>query len=163
MSHMRLWEQLGSALQNERDAYRQLFALLSEELPAIKKMNPHSLADLNQQKESILQLIAQCEQERSALLRKMADPSFQGNLLGWLWNSTSPQAALVKPVLRELVFIGKQVKTIGENNSGLTVRALHVVREAIGMIHSGLGSQPVYGESGQLRFPSMATSLNLQG
>ena len=163
MSQIRLWEQLRSALQKERDAYHQLFALLSEEFPAIKNMNPHGLADLNHQKESTLQIISQCEQERSALLSKLVDPSFKGNLLEWLWHSSAPQAAVVKPMLRDLVSIGKQVKKIGENNSGLTVRALHVVREAIGMIHSGLGSQPVYGESGQLRFPSMATTLNLQG
>ena len=163
MSQIRLWEQLRSALQKERDAYHQLFALLSDELPALKKMNHLSLADLNLQKESTLQIISKCEQERSALLRKLADPSFKGNLLEWLWNSSTSQAAVVKPVLRELVSIGKQVKKIGENNSGLTVRALHAVREAIGLIHSGRGSQPVYGETGQLRFPSMATSLNLQG
>ena len=163
MSQRRLWEQLRSALQKERDAYHQLFALLSEELPALKTMNPHGLADLNHKKESTLHVITQCEQERSALLSQLADPSFKGNLLEWLWESSLPQAALVKPMLQELVSIGKQVKQIGQNNSGLTVRALHAVREAIGMIHSGLGSQPVYGESGQLRFPSMATSLNLQG
>ena len=163
MSQQRLWEQLRFALQKERDAYHQLSALLSEEVPALKTMNQHLLADLNLQKESTLQIIAQCEQERSALLSKLADSSFNGNLLEWLWHTSASQAALVKPVLQELVSIGKQVKNIGEKNSGLTVRALHAVREAIGMIHSGLGSQPVYGESGQLRFPSMGTSLNLQG
>ena len=163
MSQTGLWGQLGLALQKERDAYQQLFTLLAEELSALKNMNHLSLADLNHHKESTLQIISQCEHERSALLRKLVDPSFKGNLLEWLWESSAPQAAVVKPMLRDLVTIGKQVKQIGENNSGLTVRALHVVREAIGMIHRGLGSQPVYGESGQLKFPSMTTSLNLQG
>ena len=36
MSQTGLWGQLGLALQKERDAYHQLFALLSEELPALR-------------------------------------------------------------------------------------------------------------------------------
>ena len=163
MSRTGPWTQLNSALLKERNTYRQLSHLLTEEWTALKAMDHHRVVDLTHQKERLLSLITQYEQERNSYLRKLAGPLFQGDLLKWLSQSRAPQAKVAQQTLDELVSVGERVKHMGENNSGLTVRALHVVRETIGLIRTGLGAQPVYGESGQLRFPSVTSCVNLQG
>ena len=157
------WEALIHTLRSERDAYHDLSVLLIEEHPLLRSMDHQRLLEVNSRKEAVLDSIRHLEQERTARLKEFPGSRSLDDFAEWLASTKFSQVEEVQAALNELVNIAKRVKQQSEENAGLTFRALYIVREALGLIYSGLGTQPVYGDSGQLTFPSVATSMNLKG
>lgn len=163
MSRENLWNQLSHLLQNECSAYEQLLELLNDEWAVLRTLQYQRLVQIAGQKEEILASITNLERDRVVCGKGLYDDGSEGDSLKWLAESTHPHALPAKRALKKLVAIGSQVKQLSNRNSGLLSRGLHVVREAMTVVQEGLGLVPVYGESGQLSSPSVATSLNIQG
>lgn len=163
MTHLDPWIQLTALLRREQENCQGLLDILMEEESALQALDQQKLASIHERQERILHRMAADQRERNARLRDLAGASWQGNLLTWLSKTPSPQAATAQAALRDLVAVGRRVQDVRERNAALSARGLHIVREAIGVIYAGRGIQPVYKESGALNFPSLTTSLDLQG
>ena len=150
------WEALIHTLRSEREAYHDLSVLLIEELPFLKSMDHQRLLEVNSRKETVLDSIRRLEQERLACLKEFAGCRSLDDFAKWLASADFSHVREVQAALNELVNMAKRVKQQSEENAALTFRALYIVREALSLIYSGLGTQPVYGDSGQLTFPSVA-------
>ncbi|MGB0908742.1 MAG: flagellar export chaperone FlgN [Nitrospirales bacterium] len=157
------WSQLSLLLQQECRVYEQLLELLNDEWTVLRTLQYQRLVQIASQKEEILASITNLERDRVICGKGLHKDGSQGKSLKWLVESTHPHAIPAKQALRKLMSIGSQVEQLSNRNSGLLSRGLHVVREAMMVVQEGLGLVPVYGESGQLSSPSVATSLNLQG
>ncbi len=157
------WKQLSHLLQEECRAYGILLSLLKKEWSVLRTLNYQELLKIAAQKEEILLSITDLERDRIACGHVLDRQESEGQSLQWLAESTRPQARPAQRVLKELHAIGSQVKRLSDRNAELLNRGLHVVRGAMMVVQEGLGLQPVYGESGQLSTPSMATSLNVEG
>jgi hypothetical protein len=66
-------------------------------------------------------------------------------------------------MLIELLRLARTIQDQGKKNETLIRRIQHSVREAMHFIYTGLGTGPVYQESGTLNFPSVPSSVHLQG
>lgn len=163
MSRAHVWGQLTQLLQSEGKAYGHLLDLLKEEWSALRTLNYQEVVEVARQKEDVLTEIANIEKERAICVLRLRQDAGQEPSLQWLAASTLPQAVSAKHALTELVAIGRQVKELSNNNSGLINRGIHVVREAMNAVQEGLGLKPVYSETGELTCPTVATSLNIQG
>ena len=128
------------------------------------KVNRDQLREITQQKEQILSSIRQLEQARLSRLNDLIGDQALDALTDWLRRHQVPESKKVQAALNRLVSISElKVKQQSEKNATLIFRGLYVVREALSLMYTGLGTQPVYGDSGQLTFPSVATSLNFKG
>ena len=107
--------------------------------------------------------IERVEQKRMACMKALHEGSSQEISLEWVLKSSLPESAPAKHTLKTLMSVGHKVKQLSKKNAGLISRGLHVVREAMNVVHEGLGFQPMYGESGNLTFPTASTSLNVEG
>ncbi len=163
MASTSLWKQLYQLLQDECIAYEQLGQLLHEEWSALRKSNYQECVDIARRKEDVLTHIQRVEKERVACVRALSEGLSQEISLDWVLKCSLPESVPAKHTLKQLISVGQRVKQLSENNAGLISRGLHVVREAMNVVHGGLGFQPMYGESGSLKFPSVSTSLNVEG
>ena len=163
MSQAYVWAQLTQLLQAEGKAYGQLLDLLKEEWSALRTLNYQEVVEVARQKEDVLTRIANIEKERAICALRLRQDAEHDSFLQWLVTSTHSQSLPAKHALTELVAIGQQVKELSNKNSGLINRGMYVVQEAMNVVQEGLGLKPVYGETGQLTCPTVATSLNIQG
>ena len=157
------WEQLCHLFQNECVAYQHLMELLHEEWSVLRQLDYPQLVDVTHRKEVVLSRIRTIEEERVACIRALPQVTSQSELLEWVAQATVPEAARAKGVLTQLISIGKQVKVLSARNTRLINRGLQVVRDAMSVVHEGLGVKPLYGESGCLTYATGATSLNVEG
>jgi len=157
------WEQLRHLFHDEYLAYEQLSELLREEWSVLRKFNYLELLDVSRRKEVILIRIRSLEEERLECIKTLQQATVFEEPLAWVAQSTSLEAAPAREVLAQLVVVGQQVKDLSDLNTGLISRGLQVVRDAMHVVHEGLGIKPLYGESGCLTFSSASTSLNVEG
>ena len=163
MNRTDLWGRLAHTLRSECDAYRHFLQLLKEEAPCLQQLSPQALHDVTSQKTQVLALIQQLDGVRMGLLKRLAGPACKEDLIPWLARSIHPRASEAQAALKELVRFGREAKAHGKRNGALLSHAQYVVREALHVIYTGLGAQPLYGQSGQLSFPSVTGSVSLQG
>jgi len=157
------WERLRLLFQDECLAYEHLTELLHEERSVLCQSDYLALLDVSRRKEVVLIRIRSIEEERVACVKKLQQTTVFEEPLAWVAQSTSPEAAPAQQALRQLVAVGQQVKALSEQNTGLISRGLQIVRDAMHVVHEGLGVKPLYGESGCLMFSSATTSLNVEG
>lgn len=157
------WERLCLLLQDECLAYEHLLELLREEWSVLRKLEYLELLDVSRRKEVVLNGIRSVEAERSECVRILQQSMSHEEPLSWVEQCPVSEAAPAKQVLSQLVALGQQVKALSAQNSGLISRGMHVVQEALQVVHDGLGVKPLYGESGCLTFSSGVTSLNVKG
>ena len=157
------WVDLQKLFQEECTAYHRLAELLEEEWTVLKQLDPARLHDVSDRKEEILKQIEGLESARTRCVRQFHPIDDHEQSLDWVVNSKLPESRPVQRILRQLVSIGKRVKQLSNQNSRLISRGLHIAREAMQVVHDGLGHQPMYGETGSLKFPASPTSLNVTG
>ncbi|MCA9472470.1 MAG: flagellar protein FlgN [Nitrospirales bacterium] len=157
------WGELQRLFQEECAAYRRLADVLEEEWTLLKRLDHARLHDISDRKEDILKHIEGLERSRTHCVQLLHPIDSSKQSLEWVVHTQVPESIPVKRILRQLISIGKRVKQLSDQNSRLISRGLHIVREAMQVVHEGLGYQPMYGETGGLRFPGRPTSLDIKG
>ncbi|GJL53203.1 MAG: hypothetical protein NPIRA02_03350 [Nitrospirales bacterium] len=164
MSSTSLWEQLHDLFEEECIAYEQLTELLHEEWTVLRQLDYLHVLDVTRRKEVVMIRIRSIEEERATCLEALRTSLPQEDTsFAWVAESTMPEAVPAQRALTKLVTIGRQVKALSAQNAGLINRGLQVVRDAMSVVHEGVGVKPLYGESGCLTFASASTSLNVEG
>lgn len=163
MNQTDLWDRLAHTLRSECEAYQSLLQLLDEEGLCLQRLSLQSLHEVTSRKAQLLTLIEQLDGVWMDQLQGLARSARKEELLPWLGRSIHPRAKEAQAALNALISLGHKTKACGKRNGNLLSHAQYVVHEALQVIYAGLGAQPVYGQSGQISFPSVTGSMSLQG
>lgn len=157
------WDHLLTLLGEMQVVFQKFLSLLPEEERLLLGMDRQGMADITEKKEQVLEAMCRYEQQVMAVMHELAGPKNQESLGGWLKQSRQPQALLANTIFDELFGLARKIQEQGKKNEALIRRTQHVVREAINLIYTGLGTGPVYQGSGVLQFSSVPSSVNIQG
>jgi len=144
-------------------SFQEYFSLLSHEERTLRVMDRQGLTDVNSQKEQVLDAMFQLEQQVERELRQLGGSEGQESIWNWLKKARDPRAQSAHGMLIELLRLGRIIQEQGKKNEVLIRRIQHRVGEAIHFMYAGLGTGPVYQGSGTLNFPSVPSSVHLQG
>jgi hypothetical protein len=157
------WDRLLVLLGEMQVVFQEFLSLLCEEEGLLLRMDRQGIADIMEKKEQGLEEMCRYEQQVMTMLQQLAGPENQEHLGGWLKKLREPQAFKAETIFHELVGLARKIQAQGKRNEAVIRRTQHVVREAIHLIYTGLGTGPVYQGSGALRAPSVLSSVQLQG
>jgi len=157
------WDHLLGLLGEMQVVFQEFLSLLREEERLLLSMDRQGVADITEKKEQVLEAMCRYEQQVMAVIHQLAGPKNQESLGGWLKTSRQPQASLANAIFHELLGLIRKITEQGKKNQTLIRRTQYVVREAINLIYTGLGTGPVYQGSGVLQFSTVPSSVNLQG
>jgi len=158
-----MWDHLLALLEEMQVVFHEFLSLLREEERLLLAMDRSGVADITEKKEQGLEEMCRYEQQVMAVLQQLAGPENQEHLGGWLKKLREPQAFKAETIFHELFGLVRKIQAQGKKNEAVIRRTQHVVREAINLIYTGLGTGPVYQGSGALRAPSVLSSVQLQG
>lgn len=150
-------------LTEAQSSFQQYFVLLSDEERTLRIMDRQGLADVNSQKELVLDAMCRLEQQVERELQQLAGSDVHESIGSWLKKVRDPQGQAAHAILAELFRLARRIQEQGKKNEALIRRVQHRVREAIHFMYTGLGTGPVYQGSGTLNFPSAPSSVHLQG
>jgi hypothetical protein len=157
------WERLLVILEEAQSSFQQYFSLLSHEEHTLRTMDPKGLTDVNSQKEQVLDAMCRLAQQVERELRWLAGLEAHESIWSWLKKARDPRAQLAHGMLTELLRLARRIQEQGKRNEDFIRRIQHRVREAIHFMYTGVGTGPVYQGSGTLNFPSVPSSVHLQG
>ena len=157
------WDHLLGLLGEMQVVFQEFLSLLREEERLLLGMDRQRVADIMEKKEQVLETMCRYEQQVMAVMHQLAGAKNQESLGGWLKKSRQPQASSANTIFHELFGLTLKIQEQGKKNEALIRRTQHVVREAINLIYTGLGTGPVYQGSGALQFSSVPSSVNLHG
>jgi flagellar biosynthesis/type III secretory pathway chaperone len=143
--------------------FQEFLSLLREEERLLLGMDRPGVANITEKKEQVLEAMCRYEQQVMAVMHQLAGPENRELLGGWLKKSRQSQASSANTIFHELFGLTRKIQEQGKKNEALIRRTQHVVREAINLIYTGLGTGPVYQGSGTLQFSSLPSSVNLHG
>lgn len=158
-----MWERLLVMLGEAQASFQEYFALLTHEERAIRIMDRQGLTDVNGHKEQVLDRMCRLEQQVERELQQLIGPTVTENFLSWLKKATDPRAQSVHGLLTDLLRLAGLIQEQGKKNEALICRTQHRVRDAIHFMYTGMGTGPVYQGSGIVNFPSIPSSVHLQG
>jgi hypothetical protein len=157
------WERLLGLLTEAQSSFQCYVGLLAHEERTLRLMDRQGLTEVNNQKEHGLEAMCRLEQQVKDELQQLAGSHAQESVRSWLKKVQDPRAQLAHDMLIELLRLAHTIQDQGKKNETLIGRIQHSVCEAIQFIYAGLGTGPVYQESGTLNFPSVPSSVHLQG
>lgn len=157
------WDALLSLLGEMQGVFQDFLSLLCQEERLLLAMDREEVATLTDTKEHVLETMCRYEQQLMGVLQHLAGPEHHHALGGWLKQVRQPQAFKANTTLHELFGLTQKIQAQGRKNEALIRRTQHVVREAINLIYTGLGTGPVYQGSGALQFSTVPSSVNLRG
>jgi hypothetical protein len=157
------WDGLLVMLAEAQSSYQEYIALLSHEERTLRIMDRQGLTDVNGQKEQVLNRMCRLEQQVERDLQQLAGVTVPQNIGSWLKKAGHPRAQSAHAMLAELLRLARRIQEQGKKNEALIQRIQYRVREAIHFIYTGMGTGPVYQGSGTLNFPSVPSSVHLQG
>lgn len=157
------WEDLLSILGEMQGVFREFLSLLCEEERLLLGMDRQGVADITDKKDHALQTMCRYEQQVMSMLHDLAGHENHHALGKWLKQVRRPHAFKANTHLHELFGLAQKIQAQGKKNEALVRRTQHIVREAINLIYTGLGTGPVYQGSGALQFSTVPSSVNLRG
>jgi len=157
------WDNLLVLLGEMRSAFHEFMVLLRDEERILVGMDRKGIAEIAEKKEQSLGEMSQYEQQVIAVLQQLSGSECQERFAVWLQKALQPQAASAKKILQEIGGLIHTIQAQGKKNEARLRRTQHVVREAINLIYTGLGTGPVYQGSGALHYPSVPSSVHLCG
>ena len=153
------WDHLLVLLGKMQEVFHEFLSLLGEEERLLLGMDRQGIEDITVKKEQVLEGMRRYEQLVMAMLQRLAGEENREQLGRWLKKSPQPQALAAKTIFHELVGLAKNIQEQGKKNEAVVRRTQHVVREAVNLIYTGLGTGPVYQGSGALQFSSVPSSV----
>ncbi len=157
------WDYLLVLLGEMQVVFQEFLSLLCKEEGLLLAMGRQGVADITEKKEQVLEEMCRYEQQVMTVMSQLAGAENQGQLGIWLKQLREPQAFKANTIFHELFALSRKIQTQGKKNEILIRRTQHVVREAINLIYTGLGTGPVYQGSGALRSPAVLSSVQLKG
>jgi len=158
------WDNLLVLLGEMRSAFREFMVLLRAEERILLGMDRKEIAAIAEKKEQSLGEMCRYEQQVIVVLQQLSGSEGQERIAVWLKKALQPQAAITaKKILQELGGLTQTIQAQGKINEARLCRMQHVVREAINLIYTGLGTGPVYQGSGALHYASVPSSVHLRG
>jgi flagellar biosynthesis/type III secretory pathway chaperone len=157
------WDHLQVLLAEMQVLFQNFLSLLNKEERLLLVMDRQGVADITEKKEQVLDGMHRYEQQVMGVMPQLAGSDHQGHLGGWLRNVPHRHAVSANTIFHELIGLIQKIQEQGKKNESLIRRTQHVVREAINLIYTGLGTGPVYQGSGALQFSSVPSSVNLHG
>lgn len=157
------WDNLLVLLGEMRSAFHEFMVLLCDEERILVGMDRKGIAEIAEKKEQSLGEMSRYEQQVIAVLHQLSGSKGQERFAVWLQKALQPQAASAKKILQEIGGLIHTIQAQGKKNEVRLRRTQHVVREAINLIYTGLGTGPVYQGSGALHYPSVPSSVHLCG
>ena len=157
------WDGLLSLLREMQEVFQKFLSLLCEEERLLFAMDREGVADITEKKEQVLEMMCRYEQHVMSVLQHLSGSENRDSLGAWLKYVRRPQAFKANTIFHELFGLAQKIQAQGKKNEALIRRTQHVVREAVNLIYTGLGTGPVYQGSGALQFSSVPSSVNLRG
>ncbi len=157
------WDSFLVQLKEMRSVFQKFMVLLREEERILRTMDRKDIADVTEKKEQVLNVMCRCEQQVIVGLRQLSGLEHLEQIGAWLKQSLQPQAYVTKKIFQELGDVTRIIQAQGKKNETLIRRTQHVVREAINLFYSNLGTGPVYQGSGVLQFSEIPGSVHLRG
>lgn len=157
------WERLLVMLTEAQSLFQRYVGLLAHEERTLRIMDRQGLTEVNNQKEQVLDAMCRLEQQVERELQQLVGSHIHESVRSWLKKAQDPRAQSAHGMLIELLRLARTIQDQGKKNETLIRRIQHSVREAMHFIYTGLGTGPVYQESGTLNFPSVPSSVHLQG
>jgi hypothetical protein len=161
-----LWDDLLGTLRAERTTYQHLSMLLAQEHEALRRMTSDLLLDLAEKKKVVLSDLRDLDTRRLGLFETLLGSQPIRTPLDWLTHLAKAQApwgGQASAEFREVIKVARLVADQGRQNAELTHRGLGMVREALRLIHGGGNQEPTYEGSGEIRLPSVTSSLSVHG
>lgn len=157
------WERLLKALAEAQAAFQQYGVLLFQEAHSLRIMDQPKLFEVNSHKEQVLDTMRRLEKQVEGELHQLAGAGAQETIWTWLNAVSDPRAKSAQSMLMDLLRLARLIQEQGKKNEAAIRPIYHRVREAIQLMYTGLGTGPVYQGSGTLHFPSVPSSVHLQG
>lgn len=157
------WGHLLVLLGEMHAAFEQFLSFLCDEERLLGAMDRQGVADMADKKEQALAEMSRYEKQVGIVIHQLAGPEHRGKVDAWLKQLRHPQAMKARTIFHELIGLTQKIQAQGRKNEILIRRTQCVVREAISLIYTGLGTGPVYQGSGALQFSSAPSSVSLHG
>ena len=146
-----------------RTIFQGFLTLLGDEERVLQRMDRQEVVEVTDKKERALDEMCRYEQQVMAVLQELAGIEGKEHLSAWMRKAHEPQAQVASTIFHEIGDVTHTIQVQGKKNEALIQRMQHVVREAIHIIYTGLGSGPVYQGSGTLQSPVVPCSVHFQG
>ena len=165
MSHPQsaTWDRLLKALAEAQSAFQQYGVLLFQEAHGLRTMDQRNLVEVNSQKEQVLDTMRRLEQQVEQELHQLVGADAQESIWNRLKADPDPRARSAHGMLVDLLRLARLIQEQGKKNEAMIRPLYYRVREAVQVRYTGLGTGPVYQGSGALNFPSVPSSVHLQG
>ena len=157
------WDHLLVLLEEMHAAFQQFLSFLCDEERLLVAMDRQGIGDMAEKKEQALAEMSRYEKHVSMMIHQLAGPEYRGQIDTWLKQLRHPQAMKASTLFHALLGLSQKIQAQGRRNEFLIRRAQCVVREAISLIYTGLGTGPVYQGSGALQFSTAPSSVSLHG
>ncbi len=157
------WDHLLLLLGEMHAAFEQFLSFLCDEERLLSAMDRQGVDDMADKKEQSLAEMCRYEEQVSVVMRQLAGPEHRGQVDAWLKQLRHPQAMKASTIFHALIGLTQKIQAQGRKNEILIRRMQCVVREAINLIYTGLGTGPVYQGSGALQFSTAPSSVSLHG
>jgi hypothetical protein len=144
-------------------SFQQYLRLLALEERTLRIMDRQGLTEVNSQKEQVLDAMCRLEPQIEREFQQLAGVEGQRSLWSWLSKSHDPRAKSAHGLLTELLGLAGLIQDQGKKNEALICRTQLRVREAIHFMSTKWSPGPLYQGSGSLNFPSVPSSVHLQG
>ncbi len=157
------WDHLLVLLGEMHAAFEQFLSFLCDEERLLVAMDRQGVGDIAEKKEQALAEMSRYEQQVSMVIQQLAGPEHRGQVDAWLKQSRHSHAMKARTIFHELIGFTQKIQAQGRKNEILIRRMQCVVREAINLIYTGLGTGPVYQGSGALQYSTAPSSMSLHG
>ncbi len=157
------WDHLLVLLKETHAAFEQFLSFLCDEERLLVAMDRQGVGDMAEKKEQALAEMSRYEQQVSSVIHQLAGPEHRRQVDAWLKQLHHPQAMKARTIFHELIRFTQKIQAQGRKNEILIRRMQCVVREAINLIYTGLGTGPVYQGSGALQYSTAPSSMSLRG
>ena len=166
MAQAQDWQQLRKTLEDEQLVLNDFLSLLQDEYNCLRTLNHPGLATLTKKKETLMARLPGFEHRRCALFLTLTGkplPPDLPSLTAILAEHVPSGGPTTVQVFQNLWNVAKEIVSQGRKNGALIHRGLNTVREALRLLYTGIGNEPVYGDGGVLQFPRVTSSRIVEG
>ena len=150
-----LLTKLSELLEQESELYQALLAAIDEEKRAVIASNLAQLSESTKVKENLLLKLRILDEQRSHLLRKLADllgePGETLSLKKLSQMVEAPHAARLERCRTRLVSLIGNIQATNHRNRDLFSHSLDLVKGSMNLLNNLMASSPVYFRTGDIQ------------
>ena len=150
-----LLNELAGLLEQETELYQALLEAIGNEKQAVIAANLEKLNETTKAKENLLLKLRILDEQRSHLLRKLADllgqPADDLTLKNLSQMVAAPHATRLKRCRTKLLSLIGKIQTANSQNRALFSHSIELVKGSMNLLHNLMTSSPVYFRTGDLQ------------